>query len=126
MERPPESVKPHDERPEWRSFRRAWRDAARRPPRLPPDEAARGVLLRLEPRPRRRTLLRWGAAAALAALVLALISLLPSGRQRQAVQDQAGGDTSIPLDDGIVLLWLDAETPLYMTFVPPRKERASS
>jgi hypothetical protein len=97
---------------------------AARPPATPPEEAARRVVERLEPR--RRSLrslwagwdaadLRWAAAAAVLAAAATVAGLLWSPG---STPGPAASETP-PLEQGVVLLWLDSQTPLYMTLTPP-------
>ena len=124
------SREPEDERREWRAFVDAWRRAADRPPRLAGSAAARRVVARLEPPPRRRAALRWAAAAVLAAVLALAVALGWWDFRRQAPAALPVPETvaaaPLPLDDGVVLLWLDDETPLYLTLTPPRSGAAQT
>jgi hypothetical protein len=108
-------------------LRRAWRRLAERPPRLAPQEAARRVLARLEPRGA-QAVRRWAAAAA---LLLALAAGWWQAerwntRRRTPTAPPAAAQAALPLDEGVVLLWLDDETPLYLTLTPPRTAGAEN
>jgi len=124
------SREPGDERRGWRAFEDAWRRAADRPPRLAGSAAARRVVARLEPPPRRRAALRWAAAAGLAAVLALAVALgwWDSRRSESllAPETVAAAEAPLPLDDGVVLLWLDDETPLYLTLTPPRSGAAQT
>lgn len=95
-------------------FETAWRRWATRPPRRSPELAARAVRAALPERRRHRT--RWVAAlAATAAVVLAVLAV--SIHRPAPPPAQVGLVVESPrLGSGEVLLWLDADTPLYMTF----------
>lgn len=131
MKRPAKSER--DDGTRWRDVRRSfeerWRRWAERPPRTPPETAARQVLTRLD-RPEetsRRAALRpgWRLAAA-AVLALAVLGLWlvtagpPSAVPPSDTASDAPTESTPVMADGVVLMWLDAETPLYMTFAPPR------
>jgi len=112
----------------WRAFTDAWRRAATRPPERTPEAAARQVLARLEAdaggRWRRRlmqhrALLRWAAAALLLALALGWSASRVRRAGVPATPPPAVAAAPLPLDDGVVLLWLDDDTPLYLTLAPP-------
>ncbi|MEM6794093.1 MAG: hypothetical protein AAF725_08920 [Acidobacteriota bacterium] len=100
---------------------------AERPPQTPPRQAGQKLLARLRERRRRAA---FGRLAMASAAVLALVSVLwlgggagnydggarvqpalPAG-QPSALTAENAGETS--LGDGVVLIWLDRETPLYM------------
>jgi hypothetical protein len=92
---------------------------AERPPRVSPEEASRRVLEATRRR-RRRTLTRRALLAA--AAVLALVAIPGVRRERPA--PQATPTAAVPLEPrplgaGEALIWLDADTPLYMTFEAP-------
>ena len=115
---------PVNKAPEER-FDDAFKRWAERPPRLSPAEAAaRMASLIREGQQRRQP--RWAYAAAAAALfaVGALVfhwARLSTPHQTPkpvlAVQEAA------PLSEGEVLMWLDKDTPLYMTFQPPAENQ---
>ena len=95
---------------------RAWRAWAERPTRLSPDQASRRVAEALVRRRRRVAVRR--TLAAVAALVVVALAL---GIRRDQVQPIAvpRPAAGAQLGAGQVLIWLDAETPLYMTFEAP-------
>jgi ferric-dicitrate binding protein FerR (iron transport regulator) len=116
MERLSGNVRTDQERPEWAAFRQGWREAASRPPVLPPQEAARRVLAGIDRAPRvasRR------ATAAVVLLALALGWWLAGNLPEATSTTPQVAEAALVLGDGVVLLWLDAETPLYMTLAPP-------
>ncbi len=109
-------------------FEDAWKAWARRGPRTAATDAARRLRARLDaaaldaaPGPVRLGPARgWLAAAAVA--LLAAGAWLASWPPAPAPDAPAGfGITEPqPLAPGVALIWLDAETPLYMTLTPPR------
>jgi hypothetical protein len=103
-------------RPPFERFDERFKAWAERPPRTSPEEAARQVLARLDDGGR-RGLPRpvWLAAAAAVLLALAVGLFAP----RPPVPPRTAEAAAPPLDDGVVLIWLDSETPLYMSFAPP-------
>lgn len=104
-----------------RRFEDAWRRHAARPPTLSPEEAAGRVLHRLAQRPTapRRRPLRLAAAAALVAVVIVAAALVRLSLS-PTVPQRAGevAETAVT-PEGTVVLWLDEETPLYLTLEPP-------
>lgn len=102
-----------------RDFEDRWRTWAARPPRTSPAAAAAAVRERL----RRPAPHRWWlpAAAAAALTVTALLSVRSLGPPRPAStpSSPAGAEATMPLGEGEVLLWLDEDTPLYMTYQQP-------
>jgi len=109
-----------DERSREERFDDALREWAARPPRLAPAAAARAVAARVAPRRSQPFRPAWALAAA-AAVVLAVGSLVTVRALRQPAAPVAGG--AVPaapiLGENQVLIWLDEETPLYMTFAAP-------
>ncbi len=111
---------------------RAW---AARPTTRTPASAAREIAARIAggpaPRPRFHPAWAWTAAGLAAAVGIA--SWLRFGGAPRAGLPPAPTGRSVapaPLDpgaealgDGQVLIWLDPETPLYMSFAPPAGER---
>jgi hypothetical protein len=123
-----------------RDFEERWRRWGERPPRTRPETAARRVLTRLAepaPRPWWQPAGGWTSPGtrrlAVAALVLAAVGIwvltagLPisftgPGSTGAPVRPPSGSLPATPaMTDGVVLMWLDAETPLYMTFAPPSR-----
>jgi len=104
-------------------FERALKAWAERPPRVSPEQASRRVVEAAR-RHRRRTLTRRALLAA--AAVLAVVAI-PGIRQDRTVPDTAPTAAARveaqPLGAGEVLIWLDAKTPLYMTFEAPPAPR---
>ena len=97
-------------------FDEAFRAWAARPPATPSGVAAR----RMEDRIRRRRPLtgsRWlVAAAAVAALAVGSVALLQLGSTPESPVGAPVASRAISLETDEVLIWLDPETPLYMTF----------
>jgi len=94
-------------------FEEAWREWAKRPPRVSPECAAGKVHAAIESAPRRR----WGTRTVLAAAAVALVAVLVGVVLRNgphteppAFRPEAGGS--------VVVMWLDPGTPLYMNLEP--------
>lgn len=90
----------------------AW---GKRPPRTPPEHAATRVLASL---PRQAGGRRWWRPVWVAATTLLLavaVWLVPS---RQAPHIAQNGIAPAPLDDNVVMWWLDDETPVYFVLEP--------
>ena len=99
---------------------------ALRTPRTPSREAARTVVARLRDArvPARR---RLTAAAAILALALLAVLIRPDGvvdpPGREPARDAPRLEAPL-LDETVALIWLDSETPLYLTLeVPSPKHR---
>jgi hypothetical protein len=114
---------PINQAPEER-FEKAFKKWAEKPPRVSPEAAAARMASLIRARqPRRQP--RWAFAAAAAALfgVVAVafhwarLSAPPAAPAVAIVQEAP------PLGEGEVLMWLDKDTPLYMTFQPPAEGR---
>lgn len=105
-------------------FEDALRDWAARPLDTSAEKAAREVIARL---PERRTG-GWAvgpswqlgtAAAGLALLLVVGWMTLPTAPESSRLTD----DLALPpIPHDVVLLWLDDETPLYLTVAPPATE----
>jgi len=112
---PPERKTPEER------FEDEWKSWARLPPRNSPAAAAASVRAMIEQRRRRRRP-PWLFAAAAAVLVATIalsvhwIRLVPPAI---TPQPPAGVQSAPQLGEGQVLMWIDEETPLYMTFQPP-------
>jgi ferric-dicitrate binding protein FerR (iron transport regulator) len=110
-----------EERDRVEELERAWKAWAERPGRRSPEEAGRRVVEAARQRQRRaRTVRTLLATAALLAIAVTL------GIQRQGPLPRATPPAAsaapvapAPLGAGQALIWLDAETPLYMTFEAP-------
>jgi len=99
-------------------FKEEWRRWLERPTRLAPSEAAERIALSLPAQRPQHNRLRSLAAAA--ALLLAMVALsVWMTRRSPAPQHFMSIEETAPIGDGEVLIWLDDETPLYMTFQAP-------
>lgn len=115
------------EREPMEKFDKAFRAWARRPPVTPAAAAAGQVLERLAERAQApaRSHRAWRWANALAAVLLAVVitaRFAPVLDPNEAAM-RASITTSLevpPLPEGVVLMWLDAETPLYFTMEKPK------
>lgn len=108
-------------------FDEAFRSWAERPSPTPADEAARRVRARLPERPQGRWLsgsrLRLATAAAgLALLLIVGWFTMPRFEAPSTLRQEL---SLPPLSDDVVLLWLDDETPLYLTVAPPATKGGS-
>ena len=108
-------------------FEEAFKSWARRSPQTPADEAARLVRDRLPERrargwysgnPQRLVT----AAAGLALLLVVGWYTMPESSGPSSSQEEVALP---PLSDDVVLLWLDDETPLYLTVAPPATKGGS-
>ena len=109
-----------DERDRVEEFEHALKTWAERPPRRTPEEAGRRAVEAARQRSRRTRAVR--ALLATAALVVLALTLglpregpVPEG----SPPPKAAPLASAPLGAGQALIWLDDETPLYMTFEAP-------
>jgi len=100
-------------------FERAWKAWAERPARRSPGDAGRGVVEAARRRRRRSRAIQ----ALLAAVALVVVALtLGVRRERhgpEATPTAALALAPASLGPGQALIWLDDETPLYMTFEAP-------
>ena len=110
---------PAEKSPE-EQFEKAWKKWTERPTRQSPAEAAAriGTMIR-ERRPSPQPL--WAYAAAAVLLVAIGVALHWSRLPDQPVPAQPAAVVrdAPQLGQGEVLMWLDKETPLYMTFQAP-------
>ena len=104
-------------------FDEALRQWGRRPPRTAPEVAAARVVARLGRRTGR--VFRWRLAMAGAMLLgIPLVLWLAPRNGEQlpvtipALPPAATAMASPPLDDNVVLTWLDPETPVYFVLSP--------
>jgi hypothetical protein len=108
-----------DQRDPVEEFERAWKAWAERPARRSPVEAGRRVVEAGRRRRRRGRAIR--ALLATAALVVIALSL-GVWRERPAPEATPPATPPLapaPLAAGQALIWLDGDTPLYMTFEAP-------
>ncbi len=98
-------------------FEDAFRTWAERPPQKSAAEAAREVVEIIKTRSRRRVL-RYAALAAAAVVVAALSAVVLRTPSEPAPQPVVVAELIQPsgVNDGVVLMWLDVETKLYMVF----------
>ncbi len=100
-------------------FTEAWRRWAARPPLLPADAAARQVHCAIEVRrlhPRRPTVLAFAVTVVLAATLAVLL------------HTHAPSPTTVrpTVGSGVVVMWLDKSTPLYMNLERLRLEKGAT
>jgi hypothetical protein len=115
-------------------FDRELREWAARPPALGPAAAGREVARRIAggvtaARPARWLRRDWAWVAAGLVAVVGVYGLLRSTARPAPAPQLAAGVAPLPpgggpLPEGQVLIWLDSQTPLYMSFAPPREGRA--
>lgn len=126
-----------DERETDARFDEAFRAWAARPPDRPPAAAAREIRARITSRPHTarpgnawppRYGWAWATAGVLV-LAVGLGGLLRLGRSGPGTEAPPAAIAALPatapLGDGEVLIWLDAETPLFMNFAPPPGGRSA-
>ncbi len=101
----------------FKPFDDAFRDWATRPPETSAVEAAGEVTALIRKRNRRRVL-RFSAMAAAAVVVLAISAILLRTPTRSTLEPVVVAEVvqSAHQEDGVVLMWLDDETKLYMVF----------
>lgn len=108
-------------------FDEAFRSWAERSPRIPAREAARQVVARLPARQKRERFS--GNALRLAAAAAGLSLLLIVGWYTVPIPPDPSStalDLDLPpLSEDVVLLWLDDETPLYLTVARPATKGGS-
>mgnify|MGYP001031048983 CR=1 FL=1 len=112
------------ERDPWARFEEAWRRWLDRPPRRSGRDAALRLVAAVEARRRRYRI--WFPSAAAAALILVVaITAIVFRPPRETRPPGAVIETGqpLPLGRGEVLIWLDEDTPLYMTFQSPEESR---
>ena len=109
-------------------FENQWRHEAQRPPATPPGTAATRVRARIVAAERRRRALRmaWATAAVVGMVMGALLWLPTEPTATPGIPVAATAVAPPPLGEDVVLLWLDADTPLYLTLTPPTADRGDS
>lgn len=107
----------HDPLEEFEQAMRRWAD---RPPRTLPGEAVQQIRQQLgEAEPKKKFWMHWPVAA-LVLLTLAAALLWRSAPDPPAPASNQTQLASVPsLDENTLLIWLDAETPLYLALNPP-------
>ncbi len=92
---------------------------AARTPQRAPAQAAASIVRQIRQRPQYR-ITDWGLTVAAACLLAAVGTTFLWKAPRDLPNDSNRLYASAqPLSPGEVLLWIDEETPLYMTFQPP-------
>ncbi len=94
-------------------FDEALRSWADRPPRLSPHMAAVRVRAAIDSAPRRRW--TWRPLVTVAATALAVVALVVALRDLPRTEGLADRPEAGP---GVAVMWLDAQTPLYMNLEP--------
>jgi hypothetical protein len=104
-------------------FAQSWKRWAAQPPRRSPVEAAAEVALRIRLRRGRRRS-SWMLAAA-AAILLAAVGTTVLWRHSGTVPSAptVTEQEILAPGKGEVLMWIDEQTPLYMTFQAPEEEQ---
>ena len=92
-------------------FEDGWRAWLGRPTRVAPGHAAARVRAELGSAPRRRWTGRVAAVAAVLAVLLTVVVFL----ERRATGPRPAVR---PAAEGVVVMWLDEDTPLYMNLEP--------
>jgi hypothetical protein len=113
------------DKPDRSEFDGAFREWGRRSPRTSAETAARRVAGRLDaPRvPRRIPRLAWVAATTLVVAAGTWYAVRNGGNGLPVTPPPAVADiTALPLDDNVVLWWLDEETPVYFVLSSPDHE----
>lgn len=100
-------------------FERAWKAWAERPARRSPQEAGRRAVEVAGRRRRRARTVRMLLATAALLVIAVTLGVRRQGPVPEARPRTAPPLASAPLGAGQALIWLDAETPLYMTFEAP-------
>lgn len=99
----------------FQGFERAWRESLAGPTRLTAGEGVRRAI-EIAQRRRRRRAAGWtlAAAATLAAVALSL----GRGTGFRPPESAAPSPAPVAVRPDVVVMWLDAETPLYMALAP--------
>jgi len=108
-----------DERDRVSEFEDAWRAWAGRPARRSPGAAARNVLEAARRRRRRRRTARTLLATAALVLIALTLGVWRERPHPEVTPSAPPPLATVPLAPGQALIWLDDETPLYMTFEAP-------
>jgi len=108
-----------DERDRVSEFERAWKAWAERPARRSPQDAGRRVLEAARQRRRRTRAVRTLLATAALLVIAVTLGVRRPSPVPEHTPEAAPPLASAPLGAGQALIWLDAETPLYMTFEAP-------
>lgn len=111
------------------SIDRAFKSWAERPPSTPPEQAAVRVVGQLTKQGRWSLLVgsRLRFATVAAALMLAVVFGWVTLRPVPPAAGPATKEVALPpLEENVILLWLDEQTPLYLTVAPPAAKGGSS
>jgi hypothetical protein len=108
-----------EERDRVEEFERAWKAWAERPARRSPEDAGRRVVDVARRRRRRRRAIRTLLATAALVVVALTLGLRRERPGPEATPPAPPHLAPAPLRAGQALIWLDEETPLYMTFEAP-------
>jgi hypothetical protein len=113
-----------DSRASLKDFEKQWADWANRPPETPPEEAARILLARLPDRvAERRSVTTWRVLLPAAALVAVAIGVGILWKPYSPTSTETSlARSSLALEENTALIWLDPETPLYLSL--PETESA--
>ncbi len=109
-------------------FDQQLREWADRPAELSPKMAAQRVRGRLEPRRQSTWLRMWRPALAVASLVaLAVVGWWQVGSEQVSPDLPVTAGLVSPPSSDVLVLWLDSETPLYLTLAgtPPEPQPES-
>ncbi len=108
-----------------KDFEKRWSLWALRPTQTSPDEAAQRLLDRLPDRiAERRLATSWRVLLPAAALVILTIGAGILWRSYPPPPTASRpSHSSIALDESTALIWLDPETPLYLTLTEPEAKR---
>ncbi len=108
-----------------KDFEKRWSLWAHRPPKTSPDEAAHRLLIRLPDRVvGRRFVTSWRMVLPAAALVVLAIGVGILWKPYPPPPTVSSPSPwSIALDENTALIWLDPETPLYLTLTEPEVTR---
>jgi peptidoglycan/LPS O-acetylase OafA/YrhL len=108
-----------DERDPVEEFEGAWKAWAERPARRSPEEAGRRVVAATRRRRRRSRAIRALLATAALIVVAVAVGVRSERPVPEATPAVAPPLAPMPLGPGQALIWLDEDTPLYMTFEAP-------
>jgi ferric-dicitrate binding protein FerR (iron transport regulator) len=116
---PPEQKSPEER------FEESWKRWTQIPPRQSPAEAASRIRSMIaQRRSRRPSWLLAAAAAVLLSTIALTVHWVRLSRQTIAIQPSAIVQEAPRLGEGQVLMWIDDQTPLYMTFQSPETQPA--
>jgi hypothetical protein len=108
-----------DERDRLQEFEHAWKAWAERPTRRSSGEAGRRVVETASRRRRRSRALRTLLATAALLVIAVTLGVRRGSLGPEATPPAPAPLAPAPLGAGQALIWLDEDTPLYMTFEAP-------